>query len=535
MMELPSLETSVVSSSSAATTQGQPNTPGFLRIPRELRDRIYSYFVAVDQHFDYVYDYMKQDGYEGITCKDLAITRVNQRIRAEAWDCLVKLNLWVSVTHSDVDHENKLFRKQNTYSWLCQPWVPYEQFPEDVSRRLDNEIALRFWRSSFLESPRDAQPSKTYMFAYHPLAYGYFVSNLSDHLESHPPTCSVQLLPSASLSGSRFSKLLEPLGIFRDLGDVYSPDSESNATLLTLTPHNIREFYHANELITIKQCFQHQGQSAELSGRFSDAMCHYWIGKLLAECHPYEDEGCPEWNSLMYMGTDMAIGFSRCAHKHFTGLRKYTPYENIIDLNRPSILFRSLHVVNVVFERPSLTDSQRRAAHLYRSLLLFHYGQLIDRLSHRVWPSMEEFHAIDALYFDDIRSSSCGFQFRGEIFYFLAAKDLFYAHQVALSPDLLATLDGDERAICRMIQERPGPQTFPVVEHSVPLLGTWRGDPRLWRDLSHTERVLVKLFRQRCNELSDGDTMDYDELERQYTALGITWQHGGYGDLLLDP
>lgn len=87
----PSLETSVVSSSSTSATQGQPSIPCFFKIPRELRDRIYSYFVTVDQHFDYKCD----KNYVGTNFHDLSITRVNRQIRAEAWDCLIKMNLWV--------------------------------------------------------------------------------------------------------------------------------------------------------------------------------------------------------------------------------------------------------------------------------------------------------------------------------------------------------------------------------------------------------------------------------------------------------
>ncbi|KAK8135608.1 hypothetical protein PG984_003548 [Apiospora sp. TS-2023a] len=105
MIEQPSLRTSVGSPGSATTTPSQASIPGFLRIPRELRDRIYSYFVTVDQNFDYEDD----EDYDGTNFNDLSITRVNRQIRAEAWDCLIKMNLWVSVTVVGVD---------DTDSWM---------------------------------------------------------------------------------------------------------------------------------------------------------------------------------------------------------------------------------------------------------------------------------------------------------------------------------------------------------------------------------------------------------------------------------
>lgn len=531
MIEQPSFEASAVSSNNATTTQDQASIPAFLRIPRELRDRIYSYFVTVDQHFDYVSDQPRFCSYRGDNFKDLAITRVNRQIRAEAWECLIKMNIWVSVTHTDLRDE-----KPDSYTWWSpQPWILYEQFPEDISRRLGHEVAIRFWSRDFFDNPSTAQPSKTFIFAYHPLAYGYFVNDIYDTLQFSPGTPIVQIRPSASLSGSRFRKLVEPLHILRDLNDVYSPDSENNANLLRLMLHNVRDLYSDPELSTTKRCLQHQCQNAELNGRLSEAMCHYWIGRHLALFHPYDDEGLPGWNSLKCMEADMAISFSRCASKHVTRLSKYTPYENIFDHDRPSILFKGVAALNEALTCPCLVDTQRRAAHLYRSLLLFHYGRLMNRLSLRGWRSPEETHGVTALNFDDLGLDSCAFEFEGDIYYFLAAKDLFYAQQVDPQHDLLATLDDDDRAVCHMIQERPGPQAFRVAEHSVPLLGIWRGDPRVWGDMSQTEHVLMKLFRQRCDELSDGDTEDYEELERQYTDLGITWHHNDDGGLLLDP
>ncbi|KAK7955136.1 hypothetical protein PG996_015944 [Apiospora saccharicola] len=452
MITQPSLGISVVSSSSATTAQGQASIPGFIRIPRELRDRIYSCSVTVDQHFDY-----KGFGrHNGFKPQDMAIT------------C-------------------------NTSS---------------------------------------TQPGKTCIFAYHPLTYGHFITDLIDYMKHAYET--VQVFPSASLSGSTFKKLAEPLDMLRDMSDVNPHDSNGSGIVMTLS--FIYDFpgFSPGELIQIKRCFQHQGQNAELNSRFSNAMCHYWLEELFHSDNGH-DKGTEGSNSLIYIGAESAIGFSRSVHKHIVKLSKSTPYTDIIRLDRPSIITKSIQAIKRAFRYPGLTDSQRRAAHLYRSLALFHHGQLMDHLSHVEWSTTYEPHG-QRIFYHDILGLDCrGYYIGGHIFYYLAAKDLFYAQQVDPLYDLLQSLDADDRVICRKIQQRPGPQAFPVAEYAVPLLGTWRGDPRLWRDLSGSDSLLIKLFRQRCNELADGDTVDNEELKRQDTALGITWQHSDWGSLLLDP
>ncbi|KAK7966369.1 uncharacterized protein PG986_000646 [Apiospora aurea] len=100
-------------SSSTHSSSWQYNPPSFLGIPRELRDHIYGYLVTVDQHFDYE----DRNKYNGVDFQDLAITRVNRQIRAESLNCLVRKNLWVSVTHVDMHEECVGFDEHNPYGY----------------------------------------------------------------------------------------------------------------------------------------------------------------------------------------------------------------------------------------------------------------------------------------------------------------------------------------------------------------------------------------------------------------------------------
>ncbi|KAK8035505.1 hypothetical protein PG993_010500 [Apiospora rasikravindrae] len=292
----------------------------------------------------------------------------------------------------------------------------------------------------------------------------------------------------------------------------------------------------------MKRYFQHQGRNAELHDRFSDAMCQYWLGRAWHYYEDFPNIGTRERNSLAYMTTELDIGFSRSAHKYTTKLSKYTSYKDMVDCQTPNIFAKSVEAAIHAFEHAGITDKQRREAHLYRSFAFFHYGQYLDcfpssvaryatyrsynmsvldyigRKWNRGWNDWDCWDMSEAP--DDRGLDVCV-----DSFYVHAAEDLFYAQQIDPSQDLLASLDADDRAICRKIQQRPGPQAFPLAEHPVPLLGTWIGDPRLWRDLTKPERVLLKLFRQRCEELSDGDAVDDGELEAQYAGMGITWYH----------
>ncbi|KAK7966370.1 uncharacterized protein PG986_000647 [Apiospora aurea] len=197
----------------------------------------------------------------------------------------------------------------------------------------------------------------------------------------------------------------------------------------------------------------------------------------------------------------------------------------MVDNKTPNIFAKSVRAAHRAFDYPVITDSQRREAHLYRAFAFFHYGQYLDCL-----PSLARYityrsRDMDVLYLVDSDRDDYGFDVCGDSFYVHAAENLFYAEQIDPSRDLLAGLDADDQAICRKIQKRPGPQAFPLAEHPVPLLDNWVGDPRIWEEYTEPERVLLKLFRQRCEELSDGDAVDERELEAQYARKGITWYY----------
>ncbi|KAK7965870.1 uncharacterized protein PG986_000147 [Apiospora aurea] len=66
-----------------------------------------------------------------------------------------------------------------------------------------------------------------------------------------------------------------------------------------------------------------EDRTAELQGRFSDAMCQYRLGtdiQVWLDC--YFLVGTPKSNSLGALMVELRIGFSRNAHKHVAGVKK---------------------------------------------------------------------------------------------------------------------------------------------------------------------------------------------------------------------
>ncbi|KAK8135609.1 hypothetical protein PG984_003549 [Apiospora sp. TS-2023a] len=305
------------------------------------------------------------------------------------------------------------------------------------------------------------------------------------------------------------------------------------------------------ELITIKQWYQHKGRESELVGHYSDAMCCYWLGRLRKgwELHCW-DVGTRAYNSQRHLRAELSIDFSRSAHKYITKLSKCTSYKYIVDpyehsykLNtytKPNLFTKNVKIVSEAFLFAGLTDSQRREAHLYRCFALFHYAKYLGCFPREVGSAGHQRYGMTVL--GSGNPASANLSWNGSRIntiyrlYIKASSELFYAQQIDPSYDLLAGLDDDDRAICRIVQKQPVPQVARIEEHSVLLLGIWRGDAAIWKGLTKAERVLLKLLRQRCEGVSDGETVDEQELEEEYSAIGITWHNDfDYGDLVLGP
>lgn len=247
----------------------------------------------------------------------------------------------------------------------------------------------------------------------------------------------------------------------------------------------------------------------------------------------------------------MSIDFGRSAHKYMTKLTKYTSYKNIVDdyqyydkphaYPKPNIFAKNVKIVSEAFDCAGLTDSQRREAHRYRFFALFHYAKHLGCFPNTVRYNlyggygMKVLGPTDPAWVDHSWNYS-RFSTICDRLYLHALSELFDAQQIDPSYDLLADLDNDDRAICRMVQKKHVPQVFKIEEHSVPSLGIWRGDPEIWMSLTKAERVLLKLLRQQWDGVADWETVDEQELEGEYAELGITWHHDDNdGSLLLGP
>ncbi|KAK8856724.1 hypothetical protein PGQ11_012636 [Apiospora arundinis] len=148
--------------------------PTLLKIPREIRNRIYSYFLTIDQHYE-----QKGDG--GCDGKhfDVTILHINKQIRAEAWDSLIKTNqcVFLTVTRSDATYFPDLRILENLYA-LNQCYLPCSRVAMEHAKLLLEEVAIHLWVSVAPDIKNNTNSSfdgsdteESYLFAYHPLFY----------------------------------------------------------------------------------------------------------------------------------------------------------------------------------------------------------------------------------------------------------------------------------------------------------------------------------------------------------------------------
>ncbi|KAK8101463.1 hypothetical protein PG999_011837 [Apiospora kogelbergensis] len=419
---------------------------------------------------------------------DTTILNINQQIREEAGSRLLRSNQWILCITS---HDN-----------LPEPegcLKPFE-VPRSCWRSCYDEAAIRFHIHELgSSSDGDHRPSNVYMFPYHPSSYGKFIQDVSN-LTDHRWSVKVNIKPAQVEKPSRFKKLIGPFSTVRDMKHG-SISGLSYATTAVLKSQMMQSPNSINSLMAAKKWYIKQGRQAELKGRYSDAAYYYraepWSpwGKL-----DRFELASPERNSLEHLDTDARIASARSIWKYLTWLRKTCP-TGALPMHTRILFRRAFNGCKTALAFSGLTDRQRCEAHLYQALIFFDYGE----------------QACDFFKYPlDLEVPD------GELD-FLAARCLFYAQQLGCWGDIAADLDEDELGVCKAIQETPGPQAYPLHEEDVPLLGVWRGDPKLWDSWTDRQQVLMKRFQQRHDPRMAGNGSAPPDLRAAYGDLGIAW------------
>lgn len=477
-----------------ATTSSQTRISPLLRLPRELRDAVYKFFISVDQHF-------KWDE-EDIPFNS-PVLQINRQIRQEALDCFIKSNVWIRIT----------VPYKPDYYWFPKAGLLPHKVPIKYWDRLGSAVAVHF----HLTGERATNKEYTYTFAYHPFTYGLFVHEVS---RSHGeyPVLGVQVNRAVSQRPLLFAKLIQPLYSIRNFQGVVIRGIQDDTTRHALVHQIRRPSNTIEDLVAIKECYQAMGRRAELDGRHSDAMTSYLLGiEATWDLADQFIQGSPQDNSLHHMNSDCFIAYSRNTHKHITILKARAPPVAVIETATRDLLLEIIGASSHALAFPGVTDRQRCEAYLYRAFAFYHYAECQNPFLDR--------DGIDHLDRERASVSPCRVN-HGDC-YLHAARSLFYARQVDCWQAVLAGLNEDDGRVLDVIQARPGPQAFQLQERQFPLVGSWRGDPDLLNGWQRHEIILMALFRRRHNQGPDGDVGVPPDLTSEYQEHGIFWSYSG--------
>ncbi|KAK8066726.1 hypothetical protein PG997_013473 [Apiospora hydei] len=169
-----------------------------------------------------------------------------------------------------------------------------------------------------------------------------------------------------------------------------------------------------------------------------------------------------------------------------------------------------------------MTSRQLRQAHLYSAFAFQAEAEFVDLIPVKERPCWDF-----ECPFQHHNESPADGEDDGAEFYKSAAKHLFYAKELDRSYDILQDLDEDDKALCHKIISPP-PEALEVLERKIPLIGTWKVDPEVWRRwVENGSPWMKKLLQQRHIVNSGTEPISQGALAAQYRAEGVTWQHPG--------
>lgn len=210
-------------------------------------------------------------------------------------------------------------------------------------------------------------------------------------------------------------------------------------------------------------------------------------------------------------------------HRHVAQLEASAPNNTLENLIKAETINESITACGRALNFIGITDCQRREAHLYRAFALFRVAEYLRSLPE---PDRQSSNYVSQGYYDYyIPVSQLPHPDIREAAYAATARDLFYAKNVTPSHDILADLEELDKPMYHRLNFFTGPGS-PIASYEVPLLGTWSGDPTVWRFWEYEfprRYLLMKLFRLRLDQEPDDEVEDLEELRKKYAAEGITW------------
>ncbi|KAK6833428.1 hypothetical protein PG995_013173 [Apiospora arundinis] len=525
---------------------GEPkaNTPSLLAIPIELRNNIYSYLLGAYQPGEIVID----DLGDLLSWYDFSVLQINQQIRAEAWDYLIRSNIWILVTfpigqapstlpsHMSMSHHPLMYE-----TWQSQPHFPYYKAPSEYAQQLVRGAAASIWLNNAGHTTQDTisdtqRAHRTVMFAYKPSRYGIFIQQLLNFTTVYTwnklKGFVVKASPIVQPGSAEFRKLIEPLRALRGLEGVEFHGVANCPALRDLSRQIRHRFNSIEELLTIQKFYWHQGREAELGGCYSDAICHYqtgvgdmyqkeytWTFHMLRRLRGELLEGSPEYNSLFHIRLDTYIGLSRCAHKYLLQLKNVSASYH---LQAASVIERSITWARQACQFAGMTQPQLREVHLYTAFALQYKAELMNcrpddkAFGERICRSRHYIYSPED--FDEGFDKACE----------NASKHLFFAKKIDPAYDVLEGLDEEDKATYLKIREPPA-EGFEFLEREIPLMGTWRVDPQVWTwwiEEGGCHWMKKLLARRHVVDSGRAETEDESEIAAQYAAEGISWNFG---------
>ncbi|KAK8101464.1 hypothetical protein PG999_011838 [Apiospora kogelbergensis] len=330
-----------------------------------------------------------------------------------------------------------------------------------------------------------------------------------------------------------FTELIEPLCTIRGLEDVKFNGPVDCPALQNISQQMRHAFNSAEELIKMQKYFWQQGRDAELKGQYSDAICHYkvgiddvynkdysWTWHMLLRLRVSLLEGSPEFNSIFHIRLGTYNSLSRCAHKYLLQLNKTSPTHRSL---AAKAILSGINWARQAYQFAGMTRSQAREAHLNLAFAFHHKAEWMKSFAAIGRPDAAWVRS-QQQYIYSPEDSDTG----SDIAYEHAAKHLFYAKEIDPSHDVLEGLDGEDRAMCHKIRPPP-PEGFRILEHDIPLMGTWRVDPQVWKWWAREGSChwMKKLLGQRHSvDSGAAEAETQEEIAAQYASDGITWDFG---------
>lgn len=220
--------------------------PSLSSLPREVRDIVLRELLTFDKTFDLVWDYRNwRENFPG-----LVLLHVNGQLREEAWDMIVKGNIWIELS-AWPDADNGLepdstaldvFRPDGGGTPLYrQPIVDLDWFPRHEAERIRNAVAVNLQLGKKLDSagldPGRQRAADSLVFAFHPTTYGYLANFWAAQVRvwnTLTVRLNIQINPESQVW--KINKIFSPLGIIRGARHIRIPACDTE----TLTkPNNL--------------------------------------------------------------------------------------------------------------------------------------------------------------------------------------------------------------------------------------------------------------------------------------------------------